>query len=550
MPALRTALLVGAVAMCAPADEATTPLDPFDPSWKLRYAPPDDAWKEARQELVFVNGAEPETLDPHPATGVPEHRLALALYEGLVTHDPATLEPRPGVAERWERSPDGKTYTFRLRANARWSNGESVTAEDFRWSFHRVLLPQTRADYAYQLFCIAGAAEFFALPPEQRTYARFKESVGVEVSDPRTLRVVLKRPTAYFLDLCAFETYMPVHRATVETHGDKWTDPANWVGNGAFVLAEWKPRQRIVMTPNPHYWDAGFVKLRRIVALPYEDAEQAHNMFLKGECDWTTNVPLPRIEEAMRSPEFFVMPYLGSYFYRVNVTRPHLADKRVRQALSLAINRETVVRDITKAGEIPATWFCPSVAGYEPPSGWPYDPDRARRLMAEAGYPGGAGFPTLELLYNTLEAHKSIAEAVAQMWREALGIRVSLRNAEWKVYLREVELLQYDVARAGWIGDYSDPNTFLDMWLTDGGNNNTGWGKPEYDALIAKAAQELDPKSRMAYFREAERMLVEDEFPILPVYIYVNKGMKRATLQGWYENIRDLHPFQYMYFVP
>jgi len=544
--------LVLAAILVAPAagGESPTATDPFDPSWKRKYDPPDDSWKSAKQELVFVNGAEPETLDPHPMTGVPEHRLALALYEGLAIQDPATLQPRPGVATRWEMSEDGKTYTFRLRPDAKWSNGDPVTAEDFRWSFFRALLPDTLADYAYQFFCIEGANAFYTDKEQPRTYERFQKVVRVEVLEPLVLRITLNSPTAYFLDLCAFETYMPVHRATVEKWGQEWTRPEHWVGNGPFVLAEWKPRQRITMTPNPHYWDARYVKLKKIVALPHDDTEQAHNMFLKGECDWTTTIPVPRIDEAVRNPEFFVMPYLGSYFYRINVTKPHLRDKRVRQALSLAINRETIVRDITKAGEVPATWFCPAVAGYEPPAGWAHDPDRARKLLAEAGFEGGKGFPTLTLLYNTLDAHKSIAEAIAQMWRETLGITVSLRNTEWKVYLRQVELLDYDIARAAWIGDYSDPNTFLDMWVTNGGNNNTGWSNADYDRLIAAAARELDPAKRFGIFREAERLVVEDEFPILPIYIYVNKGMKRETLRGWYENVRDLHGFQYMYYQP
>ncbi|MGQ0612252.1 MAG: peptide ABC transporter substrate-binding protein [Planctomycetaceae bacterium] len=546
--ALLLLAMLAAAALPAPADEAA-PADPFDPSWKRAFDPPDDSWKKAKQELVFNNGAEPETLDPHPMTGVTEHTLALALYEGLVTHDPETLKPRPGVAERWELSEDGRTYTFRLRKNAKWSNGAPLGAEDFQWSFFRALLPATLTDYAYLFFYIEGAKEFYDGKAEGG-FDGFRKRVRVEAPDATTLRITLKAPTAYFLDLCAFETYMPVHRATVERHGTDWTRPEHWVGNGAFLLAEWKPRQRIVMTPNPHYWDAGYVKLQKIVALPIEDNDQAHNMFLKGECDWTKTIPLPKIDEAVRNPDYFVMPYLGSYFYRVNVTQPHLADKRIRQALSLAIHREALVRDVTKAGEIPAAWFCPAVAGYEPPKGWAYDPDRARALLAEAGYPGGKGYPTLTLLYNTQDTHKTIAERIAQYWRETLGITVSLRNTEWKVYLRQVELLDYDIARAGWIGDYTDPNSFLDMWLKDGGNNNTGWDDPRYDELIAAAAVERDEAKRFELFRTAERMLVEDQFPILPIYIYVNKGMKRDTLRGWYENIRDLHPFQYMYYEP
>jgi oligopeptide transport system substrate-binding protein len=229
-----------------------------------------------------------------------------------------------------------------------------------------------------------------------------------------------------------------------------------------------------------------------------------------------------------------------------------LANKQVRKALSLAVNRKTITGDVTKAGQIPAPWFCPAIASakYEPPAGFKYNPDEARRLLAAAGYAGGKNFRKITLFFNTSEDHKKVAEAIAQMWRENLGIQVELQNSEWKVYLKNVENLDYDVARAGWIGDYGDPMTFLDMWVTGGGNNNTGWSNAKYDSLINQARAELDLEKRAAILLEAEKIVVEDEFPILPLYIYVNQGMKVDALQGWYENVRDLHPFQYMYFEP
>ena len=534
-------------------DEATQP-SPGAEDWKKEFEPPDDLWKSVKQELIFNNGADPETVDPSLMTGVTEHTLALALYEGLVSHDPETLEPRPGVATHWDVSEDGKTYTFHLRKDAKWSNGDPVTAEDFRWTVFRCLV-NPDCDYVYLFDYVAGAEDFRKSEPAHEetdaAYELFKQKVGVAVKDDRTLSFTLRAPTPYFLDLCAFETYMPVHRATVQKHGKMWTRVENWVGNGPFNLTEVKPRQHIVMTPNPHYWDKDFVKLTKITALPIADADTAYNKFLKKEVDWIRTVPLPKIDEAQQTPEYFVQPYLGTYFYRINVTKPHLKDKRVRQALSLAINRQTITQDVTRGGQIPADWFCPEVAGYKPAKGLGYDPDKARALMKEAGYgPGGKPFPDLILLYNTQEAHKMVAERIAQMWRETLGINVKLRNSEWKVYLNEVEALNYDVARAGWIGDYGDPNTFMDMWITDGGNNNTGWSSKAYDDLIRKAAYEGDTEKRYALYRQAEEMLIRDEFPIIPIYIYVNLGMKRETLQGWYENYRDMHPFQYMYYEP
>lgn len=556
---MRHARFLFALVLCATAGVAGDETDPFGDAWRRNHEPEDGAWKSVPQELIFNNNSEPETLDPAIMTGVPEHTLALALYEGLVTHDPETLAPRPGVAKRWEISEDSKVYTFHLRKDAQWSNGDPVTAEDFRWSWFRAL-NDPLCDYAYLFFYIDGAHAYreatlasFKETGKPLDYAAFTKTAKVEVLDRHALRITLRNPTSYFLDLCAFETYMPVHRGTVEKHGkDRWTRPENWVGNGPFSLVEWSPRQHIIMVPNPNYWDAGVVKLRKITALPIDDQDVAYNKFVNHEAHWIRTVPTSKIDDAKRRPEYFVTPYLGSYFYRFNVTRPHLKDKRVRQALSLAVNRETITRDVLRAGQVPATWFCPPIelAGYEPPKGWAYDPDRARRLLAEAGYAGGEGFPKLTLFYNTQEDHKRVAERVAQMWRETLRINVVLQNAEWKVYLKQVELLDYDIARAGWIADYSDPMTFLDMWLEDGGNNNTGWSNARYEQLIDRANAEPDVKKRVEVLREAERILIEDEFPILPIYIYVNQGMKVDALQGWYETVRDLHPFQYMYFEP
>ncbi|MHC4939149.1 MAG: peptide ABC transporter substrate-binding protein [Planctomycetota bacterium] len=549
----RRLLLLLALFACFPvhADEPDASSD----EWKKEFEPEDNSWKTVPQELIFNNGSEPETLDPAIMTGVTEHTLALALYEGLTSHDPETLEPRPGVARSWEVSEDGKTYTFHLRKDASWSNGDPVTAEDFRWSWYRVMTHED-ADYSYLMYdYLEGGQEFkkaHVAAEDKASYETFKELVKAEVLDPYTFRVTLQNPTAYFLDLTTFETYMPVHRATVEKDEKRWTQPESFVGNGPFVLTEWSPRKQIVMIPNEKYWDRGFVKLTKITALPYDDLDTVYKKFVNKEVHWTKAVPTAKLDDAKKRPEYFVAPYLGSYFYRFNVKREHLSDKRVRKALSLAVNRKTITSDVTKAGQIPAPWFCPAIesARYVPPKGFSYDPDEARKLMAAAGYPGGKNFPKMTIFYNKSEDHKKIAEAIAQMWRETLGIQVSLQNSEWKVYLKTVELLDYDVARAGWIGDYGDPMTFLDMWVTDGGNNNTGWSSAKYDRLIAEARKELDLAKRAKILQEAEKIVVEDEFPILPIYIYVNQGMKVESLQGWFENVRDLHPFQYMYFEP
>ena len=506
------------------------------------FFPPGDGWRAFRQELVFNNGAEPETLDPHVMTGVPEHTLALALFEGLTSHHPETLQALPGVAEWWEISDDGTVYTFHLRRDAKWSNGDPVTAEDFRWSWKRALDPATASQYAYQLYAVVNAQRFNA--GETKDFAE----VGCEAVDAHTFRVTLAAPTPYFLDLTSFETLMPVHRATVEEHGIAWTQPRNFVGNGPFVVSEWKPRDEIVMTPNPHYWNAGIVRLRTIRAKALDDMNTAYNEYLAGKLDWMKAIPQKRIDEVQQHPDYYVWPYLGSYFYRFNVTRKPFDDVRVRKAFNAAVDKDSLCRNTLKAGQIPATGFVPpGIHGYEGVTGHPYDPEGAKALLAEAGFPGGRGFPDVELLYNTSEAHQQVAEVISSMWREVLGINVKLRNMEWKVYLDDVDNLRYQIARAGWIGDYTDANTFMDMFVTDGGNNNTGWWDAQYDRHIAEAAQEQDPLARARLFAQAEEILCVDEMPILPIYYYVNQGLLRSRVKGLAENIRDLHPFQLIY---
>lgn len=544
------ALVLALVALAAPASaQQALPAD-----WKAKVQPESDDWKKARQVFTFNNGAEPETLDPQIVTGVPEHRLTGNLFEALVTQHPETLQPVPGVAERWDVSPDGVVYTFHLRKNAKWSDGQPLTATDFRDSWQRLLEPATAAQYAYMLYPVKGAEAYNKQGSEgpdgvKRPPVAFGQ-VGVEAVDAHTLRVTLERPCAYFLDLAAFDSLAPVPLRVIRAHGDRWVRPETLVCNGPFKLGEWRPNQRIVLVKNEHYWDRDFVKLEQVVALPLEDMDTAFKMFQQGECDWLNDVPLGKLAEIQRLPEFYVSPYLGTYFYRFNVTKKPFDDARVRRAMSMCIDREAITRDLLRAGQVPATWFTPAMPGYEPPRGLGFDRERARRLLAEAGYPDGKGFPTVELLYNTLEAHKVVAENLVQQWRENLGVTVSLRNSEWKVYLNDVQHLQYQIARAAWIGDYLDPNTFLDMFVTGGGNNNTGWSNARYDALIAQAARELDPKKRMAVFQEAERLLIEEEMPVLPLYIYVNKGLLKETVGGWYENVRDQHPLKYLWKEP
>jgi oligopeptide transport system substrate-binding protein len=508
------------------------------------FFPAGDAWRKQEQVLVWNNDAEPETLDPALMTGVTEHNLALALFEGLTSHHPATLQPIPGVAEWWEASKDGLVYTFHLRADAKWSNGDPVTAEDFRWSWRRALTPAIcKCEYAEMFYAIRGAEDFYL--GKLKSF----DEVGVAAPDPRTLKVTLRSPTAYFLDLTTFETLMPVHRATVEKFGDQWTQPEHFVGNGPFAMTAWKPRASIEMAPNEHWWNRAIVRLSKMVVRAIDDQNTSLSEYLSGGLDWIRSIPARRIDEAQQHPDYYVSPYLGTYFFRFNTTKKPFDDVRVRKAFNLATDKKAICEKVLKAGQTPATTVVPAsmIPGYPVVKGDAYDPARARVLLAEAGYPEGRGFPDVEVLYNTSESHKAVCEQLVDMWKSNLGVKVQLANREWKVYLEDTRNLNYQIQRAGWIADFLDAFTFLDMWVEGRGNNNTGWANAKYKDLLSRASVEVDPAKRLELFAEAEKILCLEDLPILPVYYYVNQGMLRPRVRGWHENVLDLHPFQYMY---
>lgn len=498
-------------------------------------------YSHKRAEFTYVSGPEPETLDPALLTGALEGRIVAALFEGLTQYHPKDLSPTPGIATHWDISEDGLTYTFHLRKSC-WNNGEPLTAHDFVYSWRRALEPETAADYAYQLYYIKNARQF-----NEGTLTDFSQ-VGVRALDNYTLEVRLERPTAFFLDLTSFPTLMPVNRRCVERYGDGWTRPENMVSNGPFRLVEWRINNRIRMEKNPLYWDAQRVRLSSIDALTIESINTGFNVYETGGADYLFGLPLPLVEVLREREDCHTDVYLATYFLRFNVTTPPLDDVRVRKALAMAVNKEAIVKYVTRGGEMPATTLVPpGMPDYQPPEGLPFDPEEARRLLAEAGYPGGQGFPNIEYLFNTSEANKDIAEVIQQMWKEYLGIDITLVNQEWKVFLSTVKNLDYQIARGNWIGDYVDPNTFLDMFVTNGGNNRTGWGDPRYDHLIGAAAEERDRKKRMEIFQEAERILVEEEIPILPIYYHVSFNIYRPYVMGVYPNVLNMHPWKYIW---
>jgi oligopeptide transport system substrate-binding protein len=497
-----------------------------------------------RPDLVMINGAEPETLDPALITGQPEGRIVNALFEGLLRFDKEG-RPGPGVAASWEVSLDRRIYTFHLREGIRWSDGKPLRAGDFVASWRRTLDPGTASAYSYQLFVVDGAEEFASAPGKDF----FK--VGVAAPDDSTLVVRLRRPVPYFLDLCAFPTLFPVRTDLIARFGDDWVKPEHLIGNGAFVLKKWRINDRVSLGRNTSYWDAGSVSLRTVELLPISKANTAFNFYAAGQADLIMDkglAPPSLLDELKRRSDFHAAPFLGSYFLRFNCSKPPFNDPRVRKAFSLAIERRRITDKITRAGETPAVSFVPpGIPGYISPEGLPGNIQEARRLLAEAGYPEGRGFPLTNYLYSEGELNEGVAVELQSMWNEALGVTVQLARQEWKVYLNSLGSLDFGIARSSWVGDYPDPNTFLDLFVTGSGNNRTGWSSPHYDRLLISAADETDPARRLSILADAESLLIREELPIAPLFFYVGIQLYNGRrLDGIAGNLLDEHPWREM----
>ena len=503
--------------------------------------------------LHYGNGAEPQGIDPHLVTGVPESHIVRALFEGLAVKNPITLEPEPGVAERWEISPDGTVYTFFINPQAKWSNGEPVTASDYVWSWERALHPETGSLYAYMLFPVVNAEKFASGAIDD-----FAE-VGIKSLDAQTLRINLNAPTPYFLQLMDHYSTFAVHPETVLKFGGMsdrftlWTRPENIVSNGAFTLKEWSLNRQIKVEKNPHYWDKSSVALEGVYFYPTENVVSEERMFRSEQLHVTQGIPLGKIPNyrAVQNSPYVQAPYLGTYYYLINTKKPPVDDVRVRRALSYAIDRDTLTRTVLRDTAIPAYSITPpDTLGYNPPKLFSFDPEQARALLAEAGYPDGQGWPGLEITYNTNEDHRKIAVAVQQMWKDELGIDVSITNQEWKVYLNTVSQGEFQVARRGWIGDYVDANNFLDLFLANGGNNNTGYANAEFDDIILnQAPKAASREERYQLFFQAETMMMQ-EMPIIPFYTYTSKRLIHPSVNGIYPNIMDSLNLKYVRLDP
>jgi oligopeptide transport system substrate-binding protein len=494
---------------------------------------------------VFVNGPEPQSLDPALISGQSEGRLAYCLFEGLTRLD-AGGNVIPGAAERWEISPDGKIYTFHLRPNLRWSDGQRLTAEDFVQSWRRVLEPATGAVYAEVLFVIDNAQHY------QRGELKDFSQVGIKALDADTLQVRLVAPTPYFINLVGFTTYLPTPTNSIRQHGDHWTRPGRLVSNGAYLLQDWKINDRLEFAANPRYWDADHVNLKRVDALTVTQGNTAVNLYFTGQADLILDrgLILPQILPGLKTRrDLHIFNFLGTYFYRFNTSRAPFNNPLIRKAFSAAIDRRAIVDKITLGGELPATSLVPDlIKGYQPYAGIGYDPAQARAWLAAAGYPDGKGFPRVAVMYNASQQHAGIAVEIQAMWQRELNVSVELRQVEWTAYLQALDSLDYDIARSSWVGDYPDPYTFLGCFTTGFGNNRTGWSNADYDALLGAAGRETDPAKRFALLRDAEKILVHDEPPLTPIFFYVGMLLYDPDkFGGLHGTPLDDHPIQDIY---
>ncbi len=521
-----------------------------------RHESPVDASSRS-QVLRLGNGAEPQDLDPQTITAFTDQCLALALFEGLCALDEKSSQAVPAAAEKWEVSADGLVYTFHLRAGLLWSNGEQLTADDFVQSWRRVLSPALGAEYAYLLFPVKNAEAFNAgkLTDPARPALSGVERVGFSAPDARTLVITLERPTPYLPALTAQPPWFPINPRVVQKfglldqRGTAWTRPGNLVGNGPFVLTEWAPNARVVTSKNPRYWDAANTRLNGIIFYPTENMDVDERNFRAGQQHLSYELPLAKVDGYRRDDpaKLRLDPFLETFFLRFNVTRPPLDQPKVRAALSRAIDRDSLSRNVLRGSRLPAHHYTPpDCAGYTSRAAVIDDFAAARQLLADAGFPGGKGFPTLEVQIRNDEIHAKILEAIQAMWQRELGITITIAPVEQKTWVQNQQTLNYAISTARWVGDFVDPVTFLDMFVGGGTNNWTGWANPAYDRLIAAAAATPDPRARYELFQQAEALLLADG-PVAPVFFGVRSYLISPAVKNWEPALLGFHQYKKVY---
>ena len=501
--------------------------------------------------LAVCLASEPQTIDPALNSAVDGAIMINHMFEGLVKwvdDGEGNAVTAPGQAESWEKvvNDDGTvTYTFTLRDGIKWSDGQPVTAGDFEYSWKRLANPETAADYCYMIDMVQGYAAVADGSADPDT-------LGVKAIDDKTLEITLSYDCPYFEEIMAFPATFPVRQDMVEGN-DEWTyDVSTYVGNGPYKMAEWSHNAYILAEKNENYYDYENLGPDTIRFTLLDDANAMLAAYNSGELDFIENFPTDEMANYLASGEITVADYLGTYYVCFNTEDEVFSEPLVREAISLAIDRNYIVENVSQAGEVPATAYVPSgVNDAAGPSGddfrtvggeyysvaaedYEANCEKARELLAEAGYPNGEGFPTVEYTYNTDDKHKAIAEALQNMWQEVLGVTVTLSNQDWNVFLESRKQGDYQIARNGWIADYNDPCSFLDMWYTDGGNNDAQYSNPEYDALIDQAKATSNQEERMAAFHAAEDILIEQDSVLAPIYFYTQPYMLADDIQGMY----------------
>jgi len=481
------------------------------------------------QTLTINITSEPPSLDPNLATDTTSSMVINNIFEGLVHIDPVG-EVFPGVAESWDVSDDGLVYTFNLRGTDTWTNGDTVTSADFKESWVRILDPETAADYAYMLYFIVGAEAF-------NSGEGTMEDLGIDATDPAKLVVTLVSPTPWFVPMMAHQAYFPIHKATVDAGGDAWTEPANIVTNGPYLLDTWNHDSDILLTKRADWREADTVTLENVKMVMIAEETTGVAAFEAGEIDVQKALPAADIDRLKTLPQYRVVPLTGTYYFGFNTKKPPLDDAKVRKALSLAIDRQSIVDNITKGGQLPAVDFIPnSMAGYDTIKqgmGSPTaDVEGAKALLAEAGYPEGAGLPEIVIYYNTSESHAAIATAIQSQWK-AIGVNTTLKNMEWAQYLDFVQNNDdVMVYRMGWVIDYLDAYNMLELFRTDSGNNYTRWGNADYDAALGASLEAADDQARWDLYADMEKIL-QEEVPIAPLYWYVNQELVADHVTGY-----------------
>ncbi len=498
--------------------------------------------------LIMGNSSEPKGIDPHIVSGVLENNVIRSLFEGLVIeHHSKNGEYLPGVAKKVEHDGNSTVWTFHLREEARWSDGEPLTSEDFMFSFQRILTPSLGSDYSFMLYYIEGAEDFHKGETTDFT------TVGVTAPNDHTLRVKLRGPLPFLPEITKHYTWFPVPKHIVLDHGKMgepftdWTKPGNLVCNGPFKLKSWRINDHIEVERNPEYWDAENVGINGIRFLPINNSYTETRMFFSGQLHLTYRVPPEMIAySAEHYPENLrTEPWIATYFIRCNVDRDAFKDKRVRKAFSMTIDQQSIIDNVTLGKQLPATGIVPAFGDYPASKQVSFNPEAARKLLAEAGYPNGEGLPDIEFLTTDQDSAKALAEALQAMWLEHLGVTIKIRQLEWTTYLDTMFKQEYDLAAGGWVGDYLDPLTFLDMWIEGGGNNRTGWSNEKFEALLDEVQKTGDKGLRYKKLKEAEDLFLEER-PVLPIYWYTRNYLISRDVQGWNPLILDNHPYKFL----